>query len=198
MSFFPTEIPIVHSPQLSFPSFPSTPLNMKLRTDGFAYHVFDKYPATMNAMNMTINVDQLVDEHESSLFDDTITLERLANQGRAGYGRDFFKKFALMVRKNKNKEEPKKLTFLSMLIDLVNKRKKKKKPTLRLKTEQNTQSQMSRTIVVTKRKNVVLPKIKSKNNSYNNLNKFTKKEKSSRYDVIKTDRSYILSKKPKM
>lgn len=197
MSFFPTEIPIVHSPHLSHPSFPFTPrvpVNMKLRTDGFAYHVFDRYPVTMNAMNMTINVDLIVDQHESSLFDDTITLERLANQGGAGYGKDFFKKFALMVRKNKNKEEPKKHTFLSMLIDLVNKRKKKKKPTLKLRTEHKTPTEMSRTIVVSKNKKVVLPQIKSKN-SYN---KITKKAQYGKYELMKTERSYISSKKPKM
>ena len=167
---------------------------LKLRTDGFAYHVFDRYPVTMNAMNMTINVDLIVDQHESSLLDDTITLERLANQGGAGYGKDFFKKFALMVRKNKNKEEPKKHTFLSMLIDLVNKRKKKKKPTLKLRTEHKTPTEMSRTIVVSKNKKVVLPQIKSKN-SYN---KITKKAQYGKYELMKTECSYISSKKPKM
>ena len=193
MSFFPTELiyrPKIH---ISYAS-PVQPAKTKLSKsiEVFPYHLFEHYRTTQ-AMRTTINVDRLMNEHESSLFDDTLNLERLANLNRmniANYGKDFFKKFAVMgVKKEKRNSNEKKRTFISMLVDLVHKKKSKKKLIYRTRGEY----EMNKTIIVNKRKEVQLPKLNMKN--FINGKVQSKGSSKGTYYTIKTEPNYSKKRK---
>ena len=192
MSFFPTELLYRPKLHISYAS-PVQPAKIKVnRTlDVFPYHLFEHYRTTQ-AMRTTINVDKLMNEHESSLFDDTLNLERLANLNRmniANYGKDFFKKFAVMgVKKEKRNSKERKRTFISMLVDLVHKKKSKKKLLYRTKEYEMNKT----TTILNKRKEVKLPKL----NMMSFINGKVKSKGSSKgtYYTIKTEPNY--SKNP--
>lgn len=192
MSFFPTELLYRPKLHISYAS-PVQPAKIKVNRslDVFPYHLFEHYRTTQ-AMRTTINVDKLMNEHESSLFDDTLNLERLANLNRmniANYGKDFFKKFAVMgVKKEKRNSKERKRTFISMLVDLVHKKKSKKKLLYRTKEYEMNKT----TTILNKRKEVKLPKL----NMMSFINGKVKSKGSSKgtYYTIKTEPNY--SKNP--
>lgn len=193
MSFFPTELLYRPKLHISYAS-PVQPAKIKVnRTlDVFPYHLFEHYRTTQ-AMRTTINVDKLMNEHESSLFDDTLNLERLANLNRmniANYGKDFFKKFAVMgVKKEKRNSKERKRTFISMLVDLVHKKKSKKKLLYRTKEYEMNKT----TTILNKRKEVKLPKL----NMMSFINGKVKSKGSSKgtYYTIKTEPNYSKKRK---
>ena len=193
MSFFPTELLYRPKLHISYAS-PVQPAKIKVnRTlDVFPYHLFEHYRTTQ-AMRTTINVDKLMNEHESSLFDDTLNLERLANLNRmniANYGKDFFKKFAVMgVKKEKRNSKERKRTFISMLVDLVHKKKSKKKLLYRTKEYEMNKT----TTILNKRKEVKLPKL----NMSSFINGKVKSKGSSKgtYYTIKTEPNYSKKRK---
>ena len=192
MSFFPTELLYRSKLHISYAS-PVQPAKTKVNRslDVFPYHLFENYRTTQ-AMRTTINVDKLMNEHESSLFDDTLNLERLANLNRmniANYGKDFFKKFAVMgVKKEKRNSKERKRTFISMLVDLVHKKKSKKKLLYRTK-----EYEMNKTTILNKRKEVKLPKL----NMTSFINGKVKSKGSSKgtYYTIKTEPNYSKKRK---